>query len=117
MQNIIAMINVDMVGIGDKLCVKTMNKNKKSLTADLAVSCMNQFKYDNKRDQSSGSDHVPFEKAGISAAFFTYDPCDSYHTDEDTADKIKKENLSNTCNVITSLCNEIGKNPERFSKQ
>jgi len=49
-------------------------------------------------------------------AYFEYGPFVDYHTDNDTADKISKENLSHTCNVITSLCNEIGNNPERFSK-
>jgi len=116
LENTIAMINADMVGVGDKLCVYTLNPSNKSLTADLAVGCMNQFKYDNKRDYSDRSDHVAFETLGIPVAYFEYGPSDNYHTDNDTADKIKKENLSNTCNVITSLCNEIGKNPEIFSK-
>ncbi len=96
LQNTIAMINADMVGIGDNLCVYTMDSSKDSLTADLAVSCMNNFQYDNRRDESNRSDHVAFEAAGIPVAYFEY--------------------LSNTCNVITSLCNEIGNNPERFSK-
>ena len=60
--------------------------------------------------------HVAFESAGIPVVYFEYGPYDDYHTDNDTADKINKENLSNTCNVITSLCNEISKNPERFTK-
>jgi aminopeptidase YwaD len=116
LQNTIAMINADMVGIGDNLCVYTMDSSKDSLTADLAVSCMNDFQYDNRRDESNRSDHVAFEAAGIPVAYFEYGPFVDYHTDKDTADKINKENLSNTCNVITSLCNEIGNNPERFSK-
>lgn len=116
LKNTIAMINADMVGIGDNLCVYTMDGSKDSLTADLAVSCMNNFEYDNRRDESNRSDHVAFESAGIPVAYFEYGPFDNYHTDKDTTDKINKENLSNTCNVITSLCNEIGKNPERFSK-
>jgi len=116
LKNTIAMINADMVGIGDTLCVYTMDKSKDSLTANLAVSCMNSFEYDNRKDESHRSDHVPFEEAGIQVAYFEYGPFDNYHTDKDTVDKINKENLSNTCNVIISLCNEIGKNPERFSK-
>ncbi len=115
-KNTIAMINADMVGIGDKLCVYTLDKSTKSLTADLAVSCMNSFKYENTRNESSGSDHVAFEQYGIPVAYFEYSPDPNYHTDEDTIDKINKENLANTCNVISSLCNEIGKNPERFEK-
>jgi len=114
--NIIAMINADMVGVGDKLCVYTLNKSSKSLTADLAVSCMNSFKYDNTRSESNASDHVAFESAGIPVAYFEYSQDLNYHTDKDTIDKISKENLANACNVISSLCNEIGTNPEQFQK-
>lgn len=116
LKNIIAMINADMVGVGDKLCVYTMNKYDSSLAADLAVSCMNQFKYANTRDISDRSDHVAFETAGIPVVFIDYGPDNNYHTDRDTADKIKKEDLSNTCNVIASMCDEISKNPARFSE-
>lgn len=73
-KNTIAMINADMVGIGDKLCVYTLDKNAKSLTADLAVSCMNSFKYENTRNESSGSDHVAFRQYGIPVAYFEYSP-------------------------------------------
>lgn len=116
LKNIIAMINADMVGVGDKLCVYTMNKYDSSLAADLAVSCMNQFKYANTRDISDRSDHVAFETAGIPVVFIDYGPDNNYHTDRDTADKIKKGDLSNTCNVIASMCDEISRNPKIFLK-
>ncbi|MEG0308753.1 MAG: M20/M25/M40 family metallo-hydrolase [Clostridium sp.] len=113
-KNTIAMINADMVGIGEKLCVYTVSKAEESLTADLAVACMDYFKYENRRDESTRSDHVAFDELGIPVAYFEYGPFDNYHTDKDTVDKISKEKLANTCNVISSLCYEIGKNPGRF---
>ncbi len=115
LKNTVAMINADMVGVGNKLCVNTMNSKSNTSIADLATSCMNQFKYDNKRDYSEASDHICFEMFNIPSVYIAYGPDENYHTDRDTIDKIKKENLSNTCNVIISLCNEISKNPEMFS--
>jgi len=116
--NIIAMINLDMVGVGDTLTVHTAKKDAKSLPADLAVSCMNKFKYKNIRIEQENSDHVAFEDAGIPVAYFEYNPShQDAHTDNDTIEKIQKDNLLRACNVVTSMCKEIGKNPEGFSKK
>jgi aminopeptidase YwaD len=114
--NIIAMINLDMVGVGDTLTVHTMKSDTKSLPADLAVSCMNKFNIKSSRTEQESSDHVAFESAGIPVAYLEYGPDESYHTDKDTIDRIKRENLLNTCNVLVNLCKEIGENPEGFSK-
>lgn len=114
--NTIAMINADMVGIGDTFSVYTAYDFKRSLTADLASSCMNYFKYPYFRQQSDRSDHVPFEAVGIPSVFLFCGPSDNYHTDDDTADKINKQNLTNACNVVTSLCYEISKNQKMFSE-
>lgn len=113
--DIIAMINADMVGVGDSICVYTMDEEK-SLTADLAESCINYLGFENRRDISTRSDHAPFDYCGVPVAFFEYGPDTNYHTDEDTIDKISKENLETIANIITSLTNEIGKNPARFEK-
>ena len=113
--NIIAMINADMVGVGDSICVYTMDEEK-SLTADLAESCIKYLGFENRRDISTRSDHAPFDYCGVPVAYFEYGPDTNYHTDEDTIDKISKENLETIANIITSLTNEIGKNPARFEK-
>lgn len=114
--NIIAMLNLDMVGVGDTLTVHTMRATAKSLPADLAVACMNKFKYKNARTEQESSDHVAFESAGIPVAYFEYGPDDDYHTDKDNIDRIQKEDLLHACNVLINMCKEIGKNPEGFSK-
>lgn len=115
--SIIAMINLDMVGVGDTLGVHTASESAKSLPADLAVSCMNKFKYKSVRTAMELSDHVPFETAGIPVAFFDYEKDDNLHTDKDTIDKIQKENLLRVSNVVINICMEIGKNPEGFSSR
>jgi len=114
--NIAAMLNLDMVGVGDTLMVHTMDEGVKSLPADLAVSCINKFSLKNERTEQPNSDHSSFQSVGIPAACFAYGTDNNYHTDRDTIDNIKKENLLNTCNVLLNMCKEISKNPEGFSK-
>lgn len=114
--NIIAMINLDMVGVGDTLRIHTMREDAKSLPADLAVSCAKKFNYKYERNASDGSDHVAFETAGVPVAYLEYGPDENYHTDEDTIDKIQKEDLLRLCNVVVNMCRIIGKNPEDFSR-
>ncbi len=114
--NIIAMLNLDMVGVGDTLTVYTMDEFAESLPADLAVSCMNKFNYKNERRAQGSSDHVAFESSLIPVAYFEYGPDENYHTDKDTIDRIQKEDLLHTCNVVINMCKEIGKNPQGFSK-
>lgn len=114
--SIIAMINLDMVGVGDTLKIHTMREDTKSLPADLAENCANKFNYKNERFAQESSDHVTFESIGIPTAYFEYGPDEEYHTDKDTIDRIQKENLLHVCNVVVNMCKEIGKNPEGFSK-
>lgn len=114
--NIAAMLNLDMVGVGDTLMVHTMDEGVKSLPADLAVSCINKFSLKNERTEQPNSDHSSFQSVGIPAACFAYGTDNNYHTDRDTVDKIKKENLLNTCNVLLNMCKEISNNPEGFSE-
>jgi aminopeptidase YwaD len=115
--SILAMINLDKVGVGDKFMVHTINDYVQSLTADLAVSCIKKLGYNGGRSQKSNSDHVPFEAAGISVAYLEYETDKNNHTDKDVIDRIQKDNLSRACNVLINMCMEIGKNPEKFSKK
>lgn len=114
--NIIAMLNLDMVGVGDTLKIHTMRDNTKSLPADLAISCMNKFNYKSARTAQESSDHVAFESAGIPVAYFEYGPDEDYHTDKDTIDRIQKEDLLHACNVLINMCKVMGENPEGFSR-
>jgi aminopeptidase YwaD len=114
--NIIAMINLDMVGVGDTLKIHTMRESAKSLPSDLAVRLADKFNYKNERTAQESSDHVSFETLGIPAAYFEYGPDEDYHTDKDTIDRIQKEDLLHVCNIVVNMCVEIGKNPKAFSR-
>lgn len=116
LKNIIGMINLDMVGSGNSLKLHTMRETSISKIADLAQSFSKGLGYSIERSAMERSDHVNFEQVGIPVAYFEYGPYESYHTDEDNITKIQKDDLINVCNLVISISNEIGKDPELFSK-
>lgn len=109
--NIVAMINLDMVGVGDTIGVMTARKDAKSFVADLAEDYVKTFGHSYERKTSSASDHVPFEEAEIPVVFLNYGPDPYYHTKEDSLDKIQKNNLYNMCTLVTTLTYDMAKTP------
>ncbi|MCS1351941.1 M28 family metallopeptidase [Mechercharimyces sp. CAU 1602] len=115
-QDIAAMINLDMVGVGDTLNIMTAAEDSSSFVADLAEEYVSTYGYNYERGASTRSDHKPFEDAGIPVAFFHYSEDPYYHTDEDTPDKIDKDNLYRVGTLTALLINHLGnqkKLPER----
>lgn len=100
---IFGMVNLDMVGVGDSLSVYTTGMNRKSNVADLSMKALEKFNLKGSRSTSNRSDHFPFEEVGIPAAFYLYEGDKFYHTDEDSIEKINKNNLVNACNVAISV--------------
>lgn len=100
---IAGMVNLDMVGVGDSLSVYTTGMNRKSNVADLSMKALEKFNIKGSRSTSTRSDHAPFEEVGIPAAFYLYEGDKFYHTDEDSIEKIDKNNLTNACNVAISV--------------
>lgn len=98
-----AMVNLDMVGVGDSLSVYTTGVNRKSNVADLSMKALEKFNLKGARSTSSRSDHAPFEEVGIPAVFYLYEGDKNYHTDEDSIEKIDKNNLLNACNIAISV--------------
>lgn len=104
---IAAMINMDMVGVGDTMGVMTADENADSFVADMAEEYIRSYGHPYERLTSDRSDHAPFERAGIPVAFLNYHPDPNYHTDEDTVDKIQKDNLYNMGVLVTTLTHNI----------
>ncbi len=116
--DIAAMINMDMVGVGDTMGVMTAEEGVVSFVADRAEEYIRAYGHPYYRTTSTRSDHVPFEAAGIPVAFLHYSPDPNYHTDEDTVDKLSKENLYNMGVLVTTLTHNIANDknlPERGS--
>jgi aminopeptidase YwaD len=114
--NMIGMINLDMVGVGNKLTINTLLKDSKTFPAELAEACAKDFNYSYTRNESSRSDHVPFAINGIAEVFFEYGPSTGYHTDEDNISIIEKDALAKVCNIATSIANEIATKPDKYIK-
>lgn len=103
-ENIQAMINMDMVGTGDTMRlsqyrseISEVNKIAEKHIKD------NEIKYSGSIGTgATSSDHYPFELAGIPVAYFSVSRDPYYHTDNDTIDKITPINLKNTANVLVS---------------
>jgi aminopeptidase YwaD len=113
--NMIGMINLDMIGVG-QMFIHTLNKDDKTVPAELAEACAKYFKYSYTRNEFARSDHVPFAENGIDEVFFECGPFTSYHTDKDNISVIEKDSLVRVCNVATSIANEMAKNPDKYKK-
>lgn len=114
--NMIGMINLDMVGVGNKLFIHTLLKDSKPVPAELAEACAKEFNYSYIRDESDRSDHVPFAINGIDEVFFEYGPSTGYHTDKDNISIIQKDALAKVCNIATSIANELATKPEKYKQ-
>ncbi|SFX03707.1 Zn-dependent amino-or carboxypeptidase, M28 family [Thermoactinomyces sp. DSM 45891] len=108
--NISGMINMDMVGVGDKVNVLTASANAQSFVADLAVEKAEELQITPIRGFSTRSDHASFEPLGIPVAFLHVSEDPYYHSDQDTLDKIQKPNLKNVGTLVTNLVLDIANN-------
>ncbi|MGE5630696.1 MAG: M28 family metallopeptidase [Caulobacteraceae bacterium] len=107
----VAMINMDMVGVGDTVGVMTVNEDAESFIADLAEAYLDKFGYRHSRSTSSSSDHEAFELSGIPSVFLDVNPDPYYHTDEDSLDKIQLDNLYKVGSLVTAMTYDIAKTP------
>ncbi|SFS65230.1 M20/M25/M40 family metallo-hydrolase [Marininema halotolerans] len=101
--NIAAMINMDMVGVGDTMGLMTADPNATSFVADRAEDYIQTYRFPYERSSSTRSDHASFEAAGIPVAFLNWHTDPYYHSDEDTIDKINKGNIDKMGKLVTLL--------------
>lgn len=109
--DIVAMINLDMVGVGEAIGVMTVEEDANSFVADLAEVYLDNFGYPYDRSTSSSSDHEGFELSGIPSVFLDYHEDPYYHTDEDSLDKIDQNNLYRIGCLVTSMTYDMAKTP------
>ncbi|MFD1423805.1 M28 family peptidase [Laceyella tengchongensis] len=111
--NIVGMINMDMVGVGDTFNILTASPDAKSFVADHAAKLADELKLPYERGYSTRSDHAPFEVAGIPVAFVHVSEDPYYHSDEDTLDKIQKDMLKKSGTLVVNLIKEIAGKPKQ----
>ncbi|MGE5486130.1 MAG: M20/M25/M40 family metallo-hydrolase [Ignavibacteriales bacterium] len=115
--NIIGMVNLDMVGIGDECSSGNIGIFEEEdpyaqILIDLSISSAGEMgltMYDEVR--GTNSDHYPFEALGIPVNFVTWRPDPYYHTSEDTIDKISAADLNWAGDVVTCNLYDLAKTP------
>ena len=131
--NTIAMINLDMVGIGEHFNVYAGEEDK-TFVRDLAMDIGRNMGHDVKTTPSTGiwnglvggwSDHAAFQAVGIPIAYFEWwyweidpdwghemaDKSIYYHTPEDTIDRIDIHKLEATGEVVAAVLYELTHTP------
>lgn len=99
---IVGMWQMDMVGSRDagELVMFTVDGEKNTVT-DLSAAAGVRTGTPLTYGQEGRSDHVPFYEAGIPSALFIHNPVEPwYHTPEDSLDKISKEKLQETAEIV-----------------
>jgi hypothetical protein len=102
----VAMISVDMVGVGDVFGVRSMKRGPQGL-----VSALQSFAGKNKIRlaylQDTGrygwSDHEPFELAGIPAAWLEWRDDPNYHTVRDTVSRVSAKRIQATGEFVRAF--------------
>ncbi|WHY70137.1 M28 family peptidase [Fictibacillus enclensis] len=112
---IVAHFQMDMIGGRDAgadhplggLIMYTIDGNK-NLVTDLGTTASSQLYETIPYGKLGRSDHQPFHELGIPAALFIHSPVEPwYHTPEDTLDKIDKEKLKQTAEIVAASTFQI----------
>lgn len=111
LKKIAAMINLDMVGVGDTLAIYKESEEAKPCVANLAQAYIEEFGIEYMTGVNTQSDHVPFAEAGLPSVYLNYETDPYYHTIHDTIDKIDPENIENVCKVVTAMTYDMAKTP------
>ncbi len=86
-----AMLNLDMVGVGERLRVGNTGADQRVVVAVLRAARELDISVEERRMGSS--DHVSFERAGIPAAMLHRPDDPHYHSPGDTPDRVRPELL------------------------
>ncbi len=108
--SVIAMLNFDMVGVGDAFDIGSADGFTAPELIKTTRETLKDMGYTPTTSVTDRSDHAPFAQAGIDAIYVQVGPFHDYHTDLDTIDVIQPEMLTKVCELGTKLI--IDKIPE-----
>lgn len=122
-----AMINLDMVGVGNNMVMWNSNKSTSHEVTDLAKEVASKLGFlDMSTTQdihSTSSDHAPFEAVGIPSTFIGYTLDESgtldeyYHTKGDKIETINPQWLKNSADLVVNIVLEMQSQSSRSSKK
>ncbi len=104
--SITAVLNYDMVGIGDSFEILTVEETENKELLSAFEYTLGHMGYTSIFSNTDRSDHAPFAYAGIQAVDIQMSPVDNYHTDSDTIDEIQPNNLNIMVELGVSLLRE-----------
>lgn len=104
-----AMINLDMVGVGDKLTAGDIRKNDGWLVKFIERygDAFGQEVYSFEAEENS--DHTYFEEQGVPVCFMTWEEDPYYHTAEDSLDKINSMDLEVAGKISAAVIYDLAK--------
>jgi hypothetical protein len=100
------MISVDMIGVGDRLLVRSMGRGPQSMvgyTTRSFTASGSKPAYLKDASAVGNSDHEPFELAGIPAVWVEWQSDPAYHTKRDTAEHVDTARIGQTGSLLRAL--------------
>lgn len=115
-QGVTAMINLDMVGWGERLMIGN-TPGRDEAVVNLAAQVAQRLGIPVSRFRSTGSDHVSFERFGIPAVFLHRGIDPHYHRPTDVPANVDPRNLEEAARLVVALVQELAQvrsaGPER----
>jgi aminopeptidase YwaD len=105
-QGVVAMINLDMVGWGERLMVGN-SPGRDGSAVDTALQVAQRLGIEVTRFRAGGSDHVSFERHGIPAVFFHRGIDPSYHRPTDVPSNVDPKHLEEAARLLVAVIQEL----------
>ena len=111
-------INLDMVGVGDRIGVFKAYQESDDTLLNVAKVILDRMDIGYETGNSPNSDHSSFDDVGIKSVMFHYMDDPNYHTKEDTYKNLvisnrKYKNLQNTFDIVIKVINKVNCNTYR----
>ncbi|MGQ0571382.1 MAG: M20/M25/M40 family metallo-hydrolase [Armatimonadota bacterium] len=104
-QGVVAMINLDMVGWGERLLIGASGRDETVVNAAERVA--QRLGIPVSRFRSGSSDHVSFERAGVPAVFFHRGVDPHYHQPTDLPSNVTPRHLEEAARLAVGLIQEL----------
>jgi len=105
-QGVVTMINLDMVGWGERLMVGN-SPGRDGSAVETAVQVAQRVGIEVNRFRAGGSDHVSFERQGIPTVFLHRGVDPSYHRPTDVPANVDPKHLEEAARFVVALIQEL----------
>lgn len=107
-ERLVGLVNMDMVGRGPLLLVETPGADRLRAVARRAAQRLGLPLQPFRPGGPYGSDHVPFEQAGIPTAFLHTGGDPAIHTPQDTVDRLDPERMAQAARLAAAIALDAG---------